>query len=996
MKKTRKKAAKPPKTAAPAGKKIQRPDISRVEFLRNAYGLIPEPDDPTPGAAYQINGASPVTTFRFCSCPAGRRRAKDCRHLRQLSLIRPVIDNHPELKDFETAFRASVWFRLAEIMAERTRESPESVSFLFGAPEDEKALIILNDRDETIAAYFSRGPDAVRFMERCANYSPDQMHPHRGEVLNTLATLAQTPSELVMMRQGLRSRRQAMESSFWHRMAYHGFREAGPSPLFHISIHPDNRALQVMCKGPPEGGRFSWTVPGEKAERILNALSAANPPAEGLRIHDEPAELLFKGGLTADRALEMRPAVRLKQENGDDLWFAPEDLTPHVYGNLVFLEEAGVLAPLKPLPGRRHLDQAARTRRIPEAEVPEFLAAHYADIDEGRFLMDESVKTLRIYRSPGKMEVLSDALARDWCWLSVRYGVGHSAVSLVELLQAKAENKRFIRVEDGWLDAESPELDGLAPLTELLARKNAVKKDKLRFSWLDLFRLMAASGVPGSLRGRAVKKLKRIIDLKPASPPPLAGMKTPLRGYQENGVEWLWFLFENRLGGLLCDDMGLGKTHQTMALMLLLKQTGRADPMLTVCPVTVMSHWEEKIRLHAPSLKAGIYHGPDRDPKKTLSDCDVMITSYAILRNDIETLKQTRFSLAVFDEIQHLKNPATQSHGAAREVAADMMLGLTGTPIENSIQDIKALMDLVLPGYLGADAMFQARYGEAVLQDRESRRKQELVRLLSPFTLRRLKKTVLDELPEKIEDIRTCRLHEDQVKLYREALALKGGGLLTALRNHDDPVPYIHIFALLSLLKQICDHPAVAEGSPDNYAQYGSGKWDLFTELLAESLDSGQKVVVYSQYLDMIRIMEAHLASMGIGCAALTGASRNRGAIVRRFNTDPDCRVFVGSLMAGGTGIDLVAASVVIHYDRWWNAAREDQATDRVHRIGQQRGVQVFKLVTLGTLEEKISAIIETKRNLLDGVIREDDPDLLKSFTRDQLIDILTTPVSES
>jgi SNF2 family DNA or RNA helicase len=179
---------------------------------------------------------------------------------------------------------------------------------------------------------------------------------------------------------------------------------------------------------------------------------------------------------------------------------------------------------------------------------------------------------------------------------------------------------------------------------------------------------------------------------------------------------------------------------------------------------------------------------------------------------------------------------------------------------------------------------------------------------------------------------------------------------------------------------------------PSAYTQSQSGKWDLFCELLSESLDSGQKVVVYSQYLEMIEIIKRHLSEQNVGFAALTGSSRNRGEIIARFNQDPDCRVFVGSLKAGGVGIDLVAASVVIHYDRWWNAAREDQATDRVHRIGQTRGVQVFKLVTVGTLEEKIAAIIAKKRDLMDSTILEDDPELVKTFSREDLIEMLTTP----
>ena len=323
-----------------------------------------------------------------------------------------------------------------------------------------------------------------------------------------------------------------------------------------------------------------------------------------------------------------------------------------------------------------------------------------------------------------------------------------------------------------------------------------------------------------------------------------------------------------------------------------------------------------------------------------------------------------------------------------------MKLGLTGTPIENTLNEFKALMDLAVFGYLGTDDTFKERYVNPIQENSNASRRKELSRLISPFTLRRLKKTVLNELPDKIEDLRTCKLSEDQVKLYRDAIASRAGGLLNVLEKEQKPIPYIHIFALLNLLKQICNHPALVKNEVDNFLRYRSCKWHIFTELISESLDSGQKVVVYSQYLGMIDIIKDYLENNKIVFVSLTGSSRNRGDIVDRFNNDPDCRVFVGSLKAGGTGIDLVAASVVIHYDRWWNAAREDQATDRVHRIGQKRGVQVFKLVTEGTLEEKIAAIIEKKRNLMDSVVKEDDPGLLKTFSRKELIGMLSMPDS--
>jgi len=321
---------------------------------------------------------------------------------------------------------------------------------------------------------------------------------------------------------------------------------------------------------------------------------------------------------------------------------------------------------------------------------------------------------------------------------------------------------------------------------------------------------------------------------------------------------------------------------------------------------------------------------------------------------------------------------------------------MTGTPIENRLGELKALMDLTLPGYLGKDANFERRYVKPIENHEDEERRVQLSKLISPFTLRRKKDSVLNDLPPKIEDIRTCTLSEDQVKLYRDAISARGNELLKHLQQAEKTIPYIHIFALLNLLKQICNHPALVKGKINAYQDFQSGKWDLFRELLQESLDNGQKVVVYSQFLTMIDIMEQYLTEMNIDFVSLTGKTTDREKIIQRFNDDPACRVFVGSLKAGGVGIDLVAASVVIHYDRWWNAAKEDQATDRVHRIGQKRGVQVFKLVTEGTLEEKIAAIISKKRNLMDSVIEESDPAVMTSFTRDELIELLMIPQLES
>jgi SNF2 family DNA or RNA helicase len=338
-----------------------------------------------------------------------------------------------------------------------------------------------------------------------------------------------------------------------------------------------------------------------------------------------------------------------------------------------------------------------------------------------------------------------------------------------------------------------------------------------------------------------------------------------------------------------------------------------------------------------------------------------------VVRSDFAQLRGRKFDLVILDEIQTIKNPQTATHQALRAIEGRIVIGLTGTPVENHERELKALLDFVVPGYL-----------PPAISDRAA-----LQRLVRPFVLRRTKAQVLTELPPKIVDKRTCELSAHQKALYRQVIESRAKPLQAQLRA-GSRIPYIHVFAALNYLKQVCNHPASVGGGlamPDGE----SGKWDVFTGLVDECLTSGLKVVVFSQYLPMLELIEQHLEERRIGFASIKGATRDRGAETRRFRDDGDCRVFTASLRAAGLGIDLTSASVVIHYDRWWNQAREDQATDRVHRLGQNKGVQVIKLITRGTVEEKIEQLIERKARLAEDLVQTDDPALVKQFTPEEL-----------
>jgi len=975
---------------------VSEKNLERLEFHRHAMALMPEPADKTPGVVFYVDGDKFTPAERFCTCSASKRRT--CKHMSAFSRLYRTFKKAIESKRREDGFRASIWHKLATVIAESSTETPGSVRMRFIGSNHRRIVKVLNSKGQEMVSYLSSGPDCFRFVERCGKNPEQDAGLGRGAVIERLALLTLTQNERIMLNRGFKSRRQALEETFWYRLAYHCYREFDADGCsFQPAVNETSGAFTVSCLDHQETPVIRMTIPRDRVRSLLSTFEKTLLNQHRMSIHPVPLNSIFKVSMKTNLDLEVRPLIQLIQNDGEARFFEREDLKNFQYGNLVYIKELGLLAELEQ-PGKMERKfKAPVSMVLKKSQIPSFFDEFEEELKDGIHIVDGENKALRIINEFDRMEISPEAVDRDWCWLSVKYGFGNLSVSLGDILQAKKEGQRFIATPDGWVDCRSP---ALACLDSMIGERNGQNHDKdpetIRLSRMDLFHLGASTEATPNIMGdgKNVDVIKRMLALKPTVPMPrLKGMKSPLRAYQERGVEWIRFLSENGFGGLLCDDMGLGKTHQAMAFMLLLRKHEKVKkPFLVVCPTTVLSHWRDKIREHAPALKAEVFHGIERNLDEAIRKSHLLLTSYGILRRDLDRLKDISFSLAVFDEIQNLKNPETLSYEAAIQIKADMKLGLTGTPIENSLNELKALLDLTVPGYLGTDEEFETRYVTPIQQNADSFRKAELSRVISPFTLRRLKKTVLDELPDKIEDIRTCSLSEDQVKFYRDAIESKGKGLIGELKAQNKSVPYMHIFALLNLLKQICNHPVLINGKDENYERYRSGKWDLFKELMREILDSGQKVVIYSQFLGMIKIIESFLKEQEVGFVTLTGASRNRGDILSRFNNAPDCRVYVGSLRAGGTGVDLVAGSVVIHYDRWWNAAREDQATDRVHRIGQKRGVQVFKLVTEGTLEEKISAIIERKRNLMDSIVQEDDPGLLKTFTREQLIDLLADP----
>lgn len=568
--------------------------------------------------------------------------------------------------------------------------------------------------------------------------------------------------------------------------------------------------------------------------------------------------------------------------------------------------------------------------------------------------------------------------------LKLVYRTNRGEIGISSLINAASGRKRFLFLDAGMIDLHDMRF-------RWLKRFEDVEDDTITVNILELLRLNGQEPLIGKSK-KIEELLQGLLKLEHEHTLDTRGLRSSLRPYQITGVQWLASLRSYGLSGLLCDDMGLGKTHEAMALMAIIYNARKKGKrrFLVLCPTSVMVPWQEKLAQYMPDLKVHVYHGIGREIEPYTEEGELLLTSYGIWRNDCKILGKINFDLAVFDEIQVAKNPRSRIHRALNTVNAKMRLGLTGTPIENYLWDLKALFDLVLPGYLHGEAEFRERYIIPIEKNQSTFARNQLREVIRPFILRRRKQDVLPELPAKTEEVGHCYLSEMQQQLYREATEAAKLQLVGLLDSGQGPIPYMHIFSLLTRLKQICDHPAIVLDDIEHYHKYESGKWDLFCELLTEAQNSGQKVVVFSHYLAMLDIMELHLQKLEIPYASIRGSTQNRAEELRRFNHDPECKVFLGSLQAVGLGVDLTAASVVIHYDRWWTAAREQQATDRVHRIGQTKGIQVFKLITLKTFEERIDELIRQKAALLEDVVGYDDQRLIKQLTREELAALLS------
>ena len=449
----------------------------------------------------------------------------------------------------------------------------------------------------------------------------------------------------------------------------------------------------------------------------------------------------------------------------------------------------------------------------------------------------------------------------------------------------------------------------------------------------------------------------------------LGGFESILRPYQKYGVHWLNSLFKKGMNGLLADEMGLGKTVQTLAFL-----SGIPGKSLVVCPSSLVFNWEREARRFAPKIRTLAIQGAERRTLfgEPLSTAELVITSYALLRRDMSHYEEIEFGTVVLDEAQHIKNPDSQNAQSAFSLKAKRRLALTGTPVENSLADIWSLMNFLMPGYLGSRQDFRERFQRPIESAQGGAVHRRLIKRLAPCVLRRLKKSVLTELPDKIEHVAYCELTDAQRDIYTK-LADTTRRQVSEWSGTKDQAKarMLMLTALLRLRQTCCDVRLLNLTNPE--PREPSGKLLMLEELLNEVIDGGHRVLIFSQFTSMLRILRDTLGGLDISQCYLDGQTRDRAAEVDRFESG-EASVFLISLKAGGTGLNLTSADTIIHFDPWWNPAVEQQATDRAHRIGQKKVVTSYKLISRDTVEEKILALQARKRAMINATLNQDQP----------------------
>ncbi|WP_224998724.1 DEAD/DEAH box helicase [Cesiribacter sp. SM1] len=574
----------------------------------------------------------------------------------------------------------------------------------------------------------------------------------------------------------------------------------------------------------------------------------------------------------------------------------------------------------------------------------------------------------------------------DWFDTHLEVNFGGQKATLKHLQKALRNRSRFVQLDDGtqgllpaeWIERLSKFFEAGEVVDDLL------RTPKSGFRTIsELYEEEMLTGEVKNEIAQIEEKLKSFEQIASVAPP--AGLNASLRTYQKQGLNWLNFLDEWGFGGILADDMGLGKTLQMLAFLLHQREKGNTSANLVVVPTTLIFNWQAEVSKFAPCLRVLTLWGPGRvKAVEEFEDYELVLTSYGTLLQDVRFLKKYRFNYVVLDESQAIKNPETQRYKAARLLQARNRLVMTGTPLENNTFDLYAQLSFVNPGLLGSKQHFKEQFSARIDKFKDSRKARELQQKISPFILRRTKEGVAPELPEKTEMLILCEMGPEQRRVYN-AYAKEFRDFLLQKSEGDIDRNSLHVLQGLTKLRQICNSPLLLNDA--QFYSSASAKIEVLLEQI-ESKAPHHKILVFSQFVAMLELIKKELEARNIPYEYLTGQTRNRQGKVEAFQNNSSVRVFLISLKAGGTGLNLTEADYVYLVDPWWNPAVEAQAIDRTHRIGQQKKVVAIRLVTPDTIEEKMMRLQEDKAALAGDLVKADAGGL-KSLTREELLGLL-------
>jgi len=765
----------------------------------------------------------------------------------------------------------------------------------------------------------------------------------------------------------------------------------------HFRVSPKNRhTLRHLADWDPVFDPQRGFVFYEKdVPEILSYLRSkasvhSTQPASQITVEETPLEYTYdvrETGQNGD-ALEIKAALT---HPDSDVEVTREDQIKFLEGSKYVHAGRGFFGKPQPREYKTFTPKVGATE-VSGGQIPIFLLYDLKKVQTGtRNRIGPEVAARQVVTKPFDPKV-SLHVDGPWIWFDVKYQADKFSIPYQRVEATKAD-QQFLREQGAWVQVDKKTHAGVAKRISDIPEVERVQ-DHFRTPTRHFYEVQSLlEKVAAVDLSEAYKSfLKGLEDFTQIEAQPLPdNFRGELREYQKHGFEWLCFLRKYGLNGILADEMGLGKTVQTLVTLLDTHSFGDTRASLIVCPPSVLSAWSDDMRRFTSivDFRTAQYLGSNRARLlDSLNQYDAILTTYTIVAKDIEALSKVAWEYVILDEAQKIKNDDTATAKACKRLVAKHKLALTGTPVENRLSDLWSIYDFLMPSYLGKYAHFRDRYEIPIMKHSNRKATEELKKRINPFKLRRLKSQVAKELPEKILMERYCELTPEQVQLYKRYAQAERD----KISNMPDTKIRIDTSILTAILrlKQICCHPALVTGDKEQI--YGrSGKLQAFMEILDELVENGEKALVFSQFTEMLQILKRVLSERKLPHFYLDGATPlgARAQMKEDFQRGA-VPFFLISLRAGGLGMTLTEANCVVHYDRWWNPAVEDQATDRVHRIGQAKSVKVFRIHTTGTIDERIGELLVKKKDLFDTVIEVDD--LKKEISKEELLALFAPP----